>query len=310
MGYVTNLGECCPEYACECDSNKCDRGVLSCPRGQHLVEKTVNSCCTTTKCACDACEEPETCKEGYSVAETTDSCGCVTRTCTPPMECVYYGDAHAPGLTWMEDICTECTCSDAPNAQGEYEASCTAIKCGTCSEGYTYVPVAGQCCGDCVPTVCHYESKQYAPGQTWTDSDNSCTTCECMIDPMTNEVFSQCTAPQCPPTDGMCDPEDIMTTSDSVFSSALGRFQKQCSCCSAVKTEQRQIDLTCPDDSVKTYTYEVATECSCHATSCDAGDDTPPATKSNKTTTIKSGSMTKAEIKEKIESIRQAVINN
>lgn len=45
-------------------------------------------------------------------------------------------------------------------------------------------------------------------------TDNACTTCECMIDPMTNEVFSQCNAPQCPPTDGMCDPEDIMTTSD------------------------------------------------------------------------------------------------
>jgi hypothetical protein len=317
--YVTNLGECCPEYACECDSYKCDRGVYSCPRGQHLVEQEVNKCCSTTVCECDECSEPEACKEGYGIYDVTDSCGCVTRTCTPPTECVYYGDSHAPGLTWMEDICTECTCSGSPNSVGEYETSCTAIKCGTCSDGYTYVPVAGQCCGDCVPTVCHYESKQYAPGQTWTASDNACTTCECMIDPMTNEVFSQCNAPQCPPTDGMCDPEDIMTTSDgcctycasrqtdkcrpindffeeiefdgcrstervnvtmcggqctsaSVFSSALGRFQKQCSCCSAVKTEERKIDLTCPDDSIKTYTYEVATECSCHATSCDAGD--------------------------------------
>lgn len=74
------------------------------------------------------------------------------------------------GLTWMEDICTECSCSFGPNLVGEYETTCTAIKCGTCSEGYVYAPVAGQCCGDCVPTMCHYESKQYAPGQTWVAS--------------------------------------------------------------------------------------------------------------------------------------------
>ena len=65
----------------------------------------------------------------------------------------------------MEDICTECTCESKMSG---YSEVCTAIKCGTCSPGYTYVPVAGQCCGDCVPTVCHFDGKQYAPGQTWT----------------------------------------------------------------------------------------------------------------------------------------------
>lgn len=67
----------------------------------------------------------------------------------------------------MEDVCNECSCSSTTNVHGEYETSCTIIKCGTCSEGYTYMPVPGQCCGDCVPNMCHYQSRNFAVGQTW-----------------------------------------------------------------------------------------------------------------------------------------------
>merc|ERR1719317_814807 len=35
-----------------------------------------------------------------------------------------------------------------------------------------------------------------------------------MIDPLTNEVYSQCTAPTCPPIDESCATENIMTTED------------------------------------------------------------------------------------------------
>lgn len=61
-------------------------------------------------------------------------------------------------------------------------------------------------------------------------------------------------------------------TSASVFSSEAGTFQKQCSCCSTVKTEKRTVDLLCPDSSTKVYEYEVALECQCHATACSADD--------------------------------------
>lgn len=83
------------------------------------------------------------------------------------MTTTYPHRLYLSGETWQEDICTECTCSSTPSATGEYETSCTAFKCPSCSSGYTYVPVAGQCCGDCVPTVCHFEGRQYHPGQTW-----------------------------------------------------------------------------------------------------------------------------------------------
>ncbi len=141
---------------------------MSCPSKMRMVEKEVNECCTTRVCECDACSDPAPCQDGWEKTnEKTDECGCVSFECQPPSKCMIDGVEHQPGATWMEDICTECTCKSAGAAK-QYAPQCTPIKCGTCSAGYTYVPVAGQCCGDCVPTVCHYNGKQYAPGQTWT----------------------------------------------------------------------------------------------------------------------------------------------
>jgi len=317
--YQTNAGECCPTYACECDYSTCDKGATSCPTKQHLVETKINDCCTTSKCECDECVDPTPCESGWTECNVKfDQCGCKTFECEPPSVCLVDGIEHAPGAVWMEDICTECTCESSMFGK-MHSSKCTPIKCGTCSAGYTYVPVAGQCCGDCVPTVCHYNGKQYAPGQTWTSPDNKCTTCECMIDPVNNEVFSQCNAPSCPPVDDACDPADIVTTADgcctycvpkskpqncrpvvdfvdefefggcksqgkvnvtmcegqctsaSVFSVDTGKFEKQCSCCSTQTTEDRTVQLVCPDGSTKDYIYQVATSCACGATTCGAG---------------------------------------
>lgn len=82
--------------------------------------------------------------------------------CEAPDYCVYSGDNHEPGETWTEDLCVECTCSADADATGEYTVECRNIKCGTCSSGFTYVPVAGACCGDCVPVTCHYDGVEYA----------------------------------------------------------------------------------------------------------------------------------------------------
>lgn len=142
---------------------------MSCPSGQHVVEKQVNSCCKTRVCECDLCVEPQPCQEGWTAIDSiADECGCSSRQCQPPTMCMLGGEQYQPGESWMDDVCTECTCQSDPSGVQQYAPKCTAIKCGTCSAGYTYVPVAGQCCGDCIPTVCHFDGKQYAPGQTWT----------------------------------------------------------------------------------------------------------------------------------------------
>lgn len=75
--------------------------------------------------------------------------------------CVHNDESYKPGTTWNEDICTECSCPLEPNSIGEFEAKCTSVSCGRCSSGYTYVPVPGACCGDCVPTTCHYDGVEH-----------------------------------------------------------------------------------------------------------------------------------------------------
>ena len=57
-------------------------------------------------------------------------------------------------------------------------------------------------------------------------------------------------------------------TSASVFSVESGNFVKQCSCCSATETEEKTVNLTCPDGSTVPYSYKIATKCSCGATTC------------------------------------------
>jgi len=119
-----------------------------------------------------------------------------------------------PGTTWDEDVCLECTCSATPNADGEYTSECTSIQCGKCSEGYTYVPVPGECCGDCVPITCHYDGVQHSVGQTWAPHDDNCTSCECTMNPVTGEVYTTCQQASCPLMDPYCPADKIVTSED------------------------------------------------------------------------------------------------
>uniref|UniRef100_F6W680 CTCK domain-containing protein n=1 Tax=Ciona intestinalis TaxID=7719 RepID=F6W680_CIOIN len=205
---------CCTEYKCICDITRCNVGVTSCPCNKHVEITRENECCELATCICNTCVEPTPCKEGWTAADLTDDCGCITRTCSPPQKCVYSGEDHAPGITWQEDICLECTCPAYPNALGEYVAECTNIQCGKCSAGYTYVPIPGACCGDCVPITCHYEGTQHSVGQTWSPSGDQCTTCMCDMNSITGEVYTTCTAVACAPMDPSCPADKIRTTGD------------------------------------------------------------------------------------------------
>merc|ERR1712157_297479 len=214
------------------------------------------------------------CPAGHTVSDVVDEHGCINRTCTPPEHCIYQGDVHMPGTSWDEDVCLECTCSATPNADGEYTSECTSIQCGKCSSGYTYVPVPGECCGDCVPITCHYDGIEHSVGQTWAPNDDNCTSCECTMNPVTGEVYTTCQQASCPLMDPYCPADKIITsegscTSQSVFSFESGNFTKQCSCCSTQEVEDRTVDLVCPDGSTKTISYQTATSCGCASKKCE-----------------------------------------
>ena len=45
------------------------------------------------------CKEPEPCKEDWTASDISDECGCITRECLAPKQCVYCGEAHEPGIS-------------------------------------------------------------------------------------------------------------------------------------------------------------------------------------------------------------------
>lgn len=315
------LSSCCTATRCECDTSLCPPCDVECNANQHIEYEDVNGCCKQAKCVCDECSEIlVVCKNGWITVDETDSCGCKSRSCQPPNKCVHNGETHEPSSSWFEDVCTECTCSDQPNDSGEYESQCTAIACGRCSSGYTYVPVPGACCGDCVPVTCHHEGQEHTVGQTWAAKNDTCTTCTCQMCSETGEVYTTCASTACAPLDEDCPADKIRNTADgccqycetdkinecatkktieetltidectsdspvevsicegacvssSVYSFEAGNFTRTCSCCHAQETEVRTVNLTCPDESIKTVTYKSATQCGCRSKKCNDDED-------------------------------------
>merc|ERR1712131_198107 len=205
-------GECCPIYECICDTCPVQQ-VPTCDANKCLTTVALNECCNKYVCECGECAKPTECPAGFITEESTDDCGCIKRTCTPPKECILNGVTYDVGETWTKDACTTCCCSLSAN--GIYEAVCTEQACEPCQAGYTRVPAAkDQCCGECVPDSCVYNGKTYTVGQTWSPSDDTCSTCVCKLNPLNGEVYTQCSVASCPAFDESCPAENIEFTED------------------------------------------------------------------------------------------------
>merc|ERR1711881_606376 len=74
----------------------------------------------------------------------------------------------------------------------------------------------------------------------------------------------------------MCETErdfEVNMCSGECVSSTVnkhGQMEKQCSCCSATKTVERQVTVKCSDGSARSHTIEFVEECSCGVTKCEA----------------------------------------
>lgn len=307
-------GECCPTYECACDYSQCPmaKNMAICEAGKSLRNIEINACCSTVQCVCDECVAPEECPKGTIAHESYNGCGCIERTCTAEPVCCVNEKIYECGETWTEDICTTCTCMEV--SKGTYSAVCHETQCSTCSEGYILVPVEGECCGECVQDSCKYNDKTYAVGQTWSPSNDQCSTCCCVRDVLTGSVYTECSTVQCPEFDDSCPPEFIKTsedgccvtceretsgcgvkvdytdyveadgciskevvqmtlcsgecTSTSIWSEAMNKYHKQCSCCTCTDTETKLVEMICPDNTSFTYELTVAKECSCMSSEC------------------------------------------
>jgi hypothetical protein len=75
----------------------------------------------------------------------------------------------------------------------------------------------------------------------------------------------------------MCNGECVSSTVNKD-----GKMERQCSCCSATKTVERQVTVECADGTARTHTIEFVEECSCGVTKCEAEKVDAPKPKGEK----------------------------
>ncbi|KAI7814198.1 putative intestinal mucin-like protein-like [Triplophysa rosa] len=112
---------------------------------------------------------------------------CPISGCLPKPVCVFNNTEYMPGSVVPANPCENCVCGDNVDPKTQLHAiECQPVKCDPyCPLGYSYQPVAGQCCGKCVQTSCVavYQSNityTINPGDMWSPPGDNCTKFECV----------------------------------------------------------------------------------------------------------------------------------
>ncbi|XP_052339019.1 mucin-5AC-like isoform X48 [Oncorhynchus keta] len=158
----------CQQCTCDMDSVIVQCQPITCPTpatpicnetGYRLVNKT-EGCCQKYTCECDALLCPKVmmdCQPGWeAIISTSNSSCCPEYTCVPKGVCVYNNIEYQPGAEVPKGTCENCICSSTMDPSTKLNnIVCTNISCDTtCSQGFQYQAIPGQCCGKCVQTSC------------------------------------------------------------------------------------------------------------------------------------------------------------
>uniref|UniRef100_A0A8C7HRG8 Uncharacterized protein n=1 Tax=Oncorhynchus kisutch TaxID=8019 RepID=A0A8C7HRG8_ONCKI len=221
-----------------------------------------------------------------------------------------------PGAEVPEGTCENCICSSTMDPSTKLNnIVCTNISCDTtCSQGFQYQAIPGQCCGKCVQTSCVVTMPDKTKhtiqvNETWSPPGDKCVkyTCEKTGGQyIPGEVKTVCPAfspencvpvsfcPISPPSWGQstlivisgcatAEPVEINSCSgncgtSSMYSAEANTMMHYCSCCQEATTSQKEVELMCPDGSKVKHSYIHVESCGCHVTDCDAGTTTAPGT--------------------------------
>ncbi|XP_071400761.1 intestinal mucin-like protein [Centroberyx affinis] len=192
----------CNHCMCDKDSMGIQCHPITCPPtpslncskpGQRLLNKT-EDCCPAQSCECDVNLCPTdtiTCQPGFqlNMTMTSGSC-CLSYQCVPKGVCVHSKTEYPPGSKIPPsgpESCEDCYCSSSINSSTKlHTITCTPVVCNkTCSKGYEYQTVPGQCCGKCVQKICIVNmpdntTNTIEVNKTWSPPDDKCVkyTCE------------------------------------------------------------------------------------------------------------------------------------
>nr|XP_015194211.1 PREDICTED: intestinal mucin-like protein [Lepisosteus oculatus] len=247
-------GKCCPEYTCDpkdvCVHNnteyqpgfsvpvdKCQ--LCSCTKDMDLSTHLGIISCVPLPCN-------RTCEEGFKYVESTgDCCGkCVQTHCVIQVG----GTIHVlkPEDKWSPpgDKCEVHSCLKISNTFVSTKATtqCSPFHENNCQPG-TIVTAPDGCCKACV------EKQKACKVSTLKThiTDKGCQSQE-MIE------MTHC--------QGACD-------TYSIYSAVAANMHHKCTCCQEVKTQNRTIQLICPDGTTRPYTYIHVEKCDCRTTNCD-----------------------------------------
>ncbi|KAM7406669.1 hypothetical protein PAMP_001034 [Pampus punctatissimus] len=135
---------------------------------------------------------------------------------------------------------------------------------------YTCDEVNGQLVTKETKTTCPpFNPLDCEPGTETTDASGCCKTCKVRS---ICEVQAEETVIE---VNGCKSTQPVNMTScaghcgsSSMYSAAANTMMHQCECCREATTSQKQVELTCADNSKIQHTYTVAETCSCTKTEC------------------------------------------
>ncbi|XP_053177615.1 mucin-2-like [Scomber japonicus] len=279
----------CSNCVCDKDSMSVQCQPIECPSvqspncsepGQQLVNKT-DDCCTTQSCECNTnlCPTPPTCKLGFYLTVTNDTC-CQSYKCEPKGVCVHdmteykgYEYQTVPGKCCGKCVQKSCIFTTPDNTTQIIEVNDTFVPPNNKCVKYTCEKINGQLVTKETETTCpHFNPLDCEPGTETTDANGCCKTCKqrSVCEVQSNETVIE--------VNGCKSVQPVNMTScaghcgsSSIYSAAANKMMHQCECCQEATTSQKQVELTCADNSKVQHTYTVVETCSCRKTECVEG---------------------------------------
>ncbi|XP_070819696.1 mucin-5AC-like [Chaetodon trifascialis] len=287
---ITDTVGCCQQEKCECDVKQCSGLVPSCPVG-FTLNTTMGVCCLKYGCVpkSDVCVFNN---HEYQVGDLVPmkscaKCSCSNQTDTGshlhtvechPIPC----DIHCPLGYEYQNISNQCcgkcvqtSCIVTLSNNSTYTLKPGAIwtPAGNTCVKFECVQVENQFITIEAKTICPpYDPNQCIPGTETIAPDGCCNVCilkgqPCNVSTTTMYLESQ----------GCQSKDKINVTSCSgacgtftYYSNKMRSLQHTCSCCQELATSERQIQLSCPDNTEITYTYTHIDDCGCLKTECSA----------------------------------------
>jgi len=181
------------------------------------------------------------------VADSGKCCGmCVPLSCTDENN-----KERQIGDSWSatEDKCVKCTCKQGKRDIYAECFSTRKVMLEECPEEFIYRSEDG----------CVEECRKPAP------SVGGCAVSTDFVGRISVEIEGLFCETEQDFQVNMCSGECVSSTVNKD-----GKMEKQCSCCSAAKTIERQVSVKCADGTVRTHIVEFVEECSCGVTQCQA----------------------------------------